>query len=83
MFGTVSTYVLILLSITARSSGRFDYPNEDGTNPAATGRAAKYMVIYPLVYVICTLPLAGGRMAAMTGMVVPYCMSIHRMLRTN
>ena len=36
-------------------------------------RAAKYMIIYPVVYVVCTLPLAGGRMAAMTGkIVVPY-----------
>lgn len=38
-------------------------------------RAAKYMVIYPVVYVVCTLPLAGGRMAGMTGIVVPYCSS--------
>lgn len=35
-------------------------------------RAARYMIIYPVVYVVCTLPLAGGRMASMTGMFVPY-----------
>lgn len=30
------------------------------------------MVLYPVVYTICTLPLAAGRMAAMTGVIVPY-----------
>jgi hypothetical protein len=30
------------------------------------------MIIFPVVYVCCTLPLAAGRMAAMTGMVIPY-----------
>ncbi|KAL9082863.1 MAG: hypothetical protein Q9165_008748 [Trypethelium subeluteriae] len=29
-------------------------------------RAAKYMVIYPIVYVFCTLPLASMRMASMS-----------------
>lgn len=77
MFGTVVTYILIFLSIRAKSRTRSntDFPNEDGSDPAAMKRAAKYMVIYPVVYVVCTLPLAGGRMAGMTGMVVPYCLS--------
>jgi hypothetical protein len=30
------------------------------------------MVLYPIVYTICALPLAAGRMAAMTGFTVPY-----------
>lgn len=30
------------------------------------------MIIYPTIYVLCTLPLAAGRMAAMTGRVIPY-----------
>jgi hypothetical protein len=30
------------------------------------------MIIFPVVYVCCTLPLAAGRMAAMTGMMIPY-----------
>lgn len=37
-----------------------------------TARAARYMVIYPFVYVLCTLPLASGRAAAMAGRDVPY-----------
>ena len=39
---------------------------------ASTKRAAKYMIIYPTIYVFCTLPLAGGRLAAMTGVQVLY-----------
>ncbi|ETI22072.1 hypothetical protein G647_06143 [Cladophialophora carrionii CBS 160.54] len=74
MFGTVVTYILIFLSITAKSRIRpqVNFPNHDGSDPAAMKRAAKYMIIYPVVYVVCTLPLAGGRMASMTGMTVPY-----------
>ncbi|KIW31510.1 uncharacterized protein PV07_03155 [Cladophialophora immunda] len=74
MFGTVVTYILIFAFITAKSRSRSNpnFPNDDGTDPAATKRAAKYMIIYPVVYVVCTLPLAGGRMAAMTGISVPY-----------
>ena len=30
------------------------------------------MIIYPTIYVLCTLPLAAGRMAAMTGRAIPY-----------
>ena len=30
------------------------------------------MVLYPVIYTVCTLPLAAGRMAAMQGVVVPY-----------
>ena len=35
-------------------------------------RAARYMIIYPTIYVVCTLPLAAGRMVAMNGQVIPY-----------
>ena len=78
MFGTVTTYILIFVSIKAKSRHRPDpgFPNDDGSDPAAMKRAAKYMIIYPVVYVVCTLPLAGARMASMTGsVVVPYCTS--------
>jgi hypothetical protein len=34
-------------------------------------RAAKFMVLYPLVYVILTLPIAVGRMVAMSGRKLP------------
>jgi hypothetical protein len=36
------------------------------------------MLYYPVFYVVCTLPLAGARMASMTGsIVVPYCWVSH------
>lgn len=34
-------------------------------------KAARYMVVYPFAYVTLTLPLAAGRVAAMTGKDVP------------
>ncbi|KIW13223.1 hypothetical protein PV08_08410 [Exophiala spinifera] len=73
MFGTVLVYALIFLSIRTRSRLRLsarDTAQEH--DPASMKRAAKYMIIYPVVYVICTLPLAGARMASMRGIVVPY-----------
>lgn len=30
------------------------------------------MIFYPVIYTVCTLPLAAGRMAAMTGVDVSY-----------
>jgi hypothetical protein len=30
------------------------------------------MIIYPIIYVLCKLPLAAGRMAAMTGHIIQY-----------
>jgi hypothetical protein len=39
-------------------------------------RIARYMVLYPITYVILSLPLAAGRMASMTGKTLPisyYC----------
>ncbi|KAK5937343.1 hypothetical protein PMZ80_010350 [Knufia obscura] len=69
MFGTVIIYALIYLSINSRLTSS---SSEDRAQIAATKCAAKWMIIYPIVYIVCTLPLAGGRMAAMTGVQVPY-----------
>lgn len=57
-----------------RRASNFDNLTTRSTNsdPATLKRASKYMIIFPVVYVCCTLPLAAGRMAAMTGMVIPY-----------
>ena len=41
-------------------------------------RIARYMVLYPITYVILSLPLAAGRMASMTGKNLPipyYCVA--------
>lgn len=75
MFGTIVVYALIFLSIRTRQARFRSHtsinPSEEG-DPAVLKRGAKYMIIYPIVYVICTLPLAGARMASMRGTVVPY-----------
>jgi G protein-coupled glucose receptor regulating Gpa2 C-term len=73
MFGTVVIYSLIFLSLHTKSKTfAQDSIRSTDSNPAVLKRAAKYMIIYPIVYVVCTLPLAGGRMASMTGMKIPY-----------
>jgi hypothetical protein len=73
MFGTVVIYSLIFVTLRTRSrtfaQGSMASNESD---PMVMKRAAKYMIIYPIVYVVCTLPLAGGRMAAMTGVRIPY-----------
>lgn len=68
MLGTIITYGLVYISINTKLASNTD----QGHELAAMKRAAKYMIIYPGIYVVCTLPLAGGRMAAMTGVHIPY-----------
>ena len=89
MFGTVVIYTTIYLSISSRlltnttpiialSMGNSVLNGTSRAELASTKRAAKYMIIYPTIYVFCTLPLAGGRLAAMTGVQVPhwyYCLA--------
>ena len=88
MFATIVIYALMSVASYAflastdsisymwiyRSSTTFHTITTRSTNsdPATLKRASKYMIIFPVVYVCCTLPLAAGRMAAMTGMVIPY-----------
>lgn len=88
MFGTIVIYALmyvrfftfrvLLISISYlsiyRRAASFDTitTQSGASDPAVLKRASKYMIIFPVVYVCCTLPLAAGRMAAMTGMVIPY-----------
>lgn len=72
MFGVIVIYATIYLSINSQLTMSSSDTSERRAELVSTKRAAKYMIIYPLIYVICTLPLAGGRMAAMTGIAVPY-----------
>jgi G protein-coupled glucose receptor regulating Gpa2 C-term len=73
MGGTVLCYVLIYLSIRtqARGFGQSTARTTD-PDPAVLRRAMKYMVIFPLAYVVLTLPLAAGRMAAMRGVRISF-----------
>ncbi|KAF1965101.1 integral membrane protein-like protein [Bimuria novae-zelandiae CBS 107.79] len=62
-FGNVIIYALIYLILLTRI--RTNY-----YTPAAAARVHEIsllMLVYPLVYVICTIPLASARMAAMGG----------------
>lgn len=68
MGGTILIYGLIFLSIRAKARGFGQADMRSGeSDPAVLDRALKYMILYPVAYVVLTLPLAGGRMAAMTG----------------
>jgi hypothetical protein len=81
MFGIVGVYTVMYSTLhapvrpqsttstssLAPLSFRVSEPNTSTIN-----RAARYMIIYPTIYMLCTLPLAAGRMVAMTGQIIPY-----------
>ncbi|KAL9114909.1 MAG: hypothetical protein Q9227_001152 [Pyrenula ochraceoflavens] len=87
MFGTIIIYSIIFIVLRRRirnanqpqlSDCELRRVQSGTTDSATTARAAKYMIIYPLIYVTCTLPLAAGRMAAMTDRKIPfayYCLA--------
>ncbi|KAF2436686.1 hypothetical protein EJ08DRAFT_156988 [Tothia fuscella] len=58
-FGTVIVYSAMILAVRIRAQSNF-YRSEERTRHAKD--AAKLMVAYPLIYVLCTLPLATLRM---------------------
>jgi hypothetical protein len=82
MFGTVGLYILtystlhthacVPESMASTSSPEPLSPRVSELDTRSINRAARYMIIYPTVYMSCTLPLAAGRMVAMTGQAVPY-----------
>ncbi|KAH8589961.1 G protein-coupled glucose receptor regulating Gpa2-domain-containing protein [Bisporella sp. PMI_857] len=60
MFGTVIIYSVIFLFLQRRST------HENLANGATHG-ATPLMLIYPLIYVVCTSPLAIGRISSLAG----------------
>lgn len=60
MFGTVIIYAIIFIFLRARS--RIQHLQ----NPTIHG-ATPLMILYPAIYVICTSPLAIGRIASLAG----------------
>ncbi|KAH8723887.1 G protein-coupled glucose receptor regulating Gpa2-domain-containing protein [Phaeosphaeriaceae sp. PMI808] len=64
-FGTIGLYGHVFFHLRGRLRSII---NNDTTKLT---RATKFMVMYPLVYVILTLPIAVGRMVAMTGKTMP------------
>lgn len=62
-FGNVLIYAVIYAILLHRIRTGY-YTPEESTRVRAI---SNLMVVYPAVYVVCTLPLASARMAAMTG----------------
>ena len=79
MFGTILIYAMIYTTLRSRvhvgsldSNSSLAPLSTNGHNRGTLRRAGRYMVLYPVIYTVCTLPLAAGRMAAMTGVSVTY-----------
>ena len=81
MFGTIILYGIMYFTLHSRlrpqsiASSTSLAPlasHVSGLDPRNARRAARYMIVYPIIYVVCTLPLASARMAAMSGHFVSY-----------
>lgn len=78
-FGVIVIYTLLYTILIRRAtllrlskdSTTASVHTSHSSEAARTLTAAKLMVLYPLVYVLCTLPLASARMASMAGKSVP------------
>ena len=64
-FGTIAIYSHIFLHLRGRLRSIIN------NDTSKLSRATKFMVMYPAVYVILTLPIAVGRMVAMAGVKMP------------
>jgi G protein-coupled glucose receptor regulating Gpa2 C-term len=80
--GTIAIYTHIFIHLQKRlrsilSVTHHAQPNNGGSKTRLS-QAARYMVLYPAIYVLLTLPLAAGRMASMSGTTPPdiyYCIA--------
>ncbi|CAD0110473.1 unnamed protein product [Aureobasidium uvarum] len=64
-FGTIIIYVFVLIRLRAAVAAVQPSVRVQSTSYAKVDRAAKLMVLYPLAYIILTLPLSAGRMWSM------------------
>lgn len=80
-FGTIIIYAHIFYHLRKRLNSIRSVAGSDPAGPLRTARlsqAARYMVLYPVIYVVLTLPLATGRMVTMAGRTLPisfYCVA--------
>ncbi|KAK8204778.1 G protein-coupled glucose receptor regulating Gpa2-domain-containing protein [Phyllosticta capitalensis] len=82
-FGTVLIYIIIFIYLRRQLAAVLNSGSGTATHHRIN-RAARYMLIYPITYVLLTLPLAAGRMAAMTGHDLPITyFAISGMLMTS
>jgi hypothetical protein len=63
-FGTVLIYLAMWIALQYRLKANYYEANTNQAKHART--AAKLMIVYPIIYVICTLPLATLRMVSTT-----------------
>ena len=64
-FGTIAIYGHIFFHLRGRLRGIIN------NDTSKLSRATKFMIMYPAVYVLLTLPIAVGRMASMSGAKLP------------
>jgi hypothetical protein len=81
MFGTIGLYITMYSTLHTRLRPQFIAltgnlaplsPRASEPDTRTTNQASCYMIIYPTIYVLCTIPLAVGRVVALTGQVIPY-----------
>ncbi|KAF2838988.1 hypothetical protein M501DRAFT_905244, partial [Patellaria atrata CBS 101060] len=68
-FGTIIIYGIVFFYLRKQLSNILT-ADQSKTHRKVT-QAARYMVVYPIIYVVLTLPLAAGRMASMSGKNLP------------
>jgi G protein-coupled glucose receptor regulating Gpa2/G protein-coupled glucose receptor regulating Gpa2 C-term len=68
-FGTVLIYIAMFVALQYRIKSNFYSGSTKQSEQART--AARLMIIYPIIYVICTLPLATLRMVSMASTTMP------------
>jgi hypothetical protein len=64
-FGTIIIYVFVLVRLRAAVAAVVPSVRVQSSSYAKVDRAAKMMVLYPLAYIVLTLPLSAGRMWSM------------------
>ncbi|KAL7755728.1 hypothetical protein ACKLNR_014255 [Fusarium oxysporum f. sp. zingiberi] len=71
-FGTTSIlYTIIFLFIRRQARSASTSENDDSDTTQLQLNRNSAFLIYPVIYVLCTLPLATGRIATMAGVHVP------------
>lgn len=64
-FGTIIVYIAVLIRLRAAVAAVVPSIRAQSNTYSKVDRAAKLMVLYPLAYIVLTLPLSAGRMWSM------------------
>jgi hypothetical protein len=71
-FGTIIIYAHVFIHLRKRlQTIREVGVHRSAGNKERLSQAARYMILYPIIYIVLTLPIASGRMAAMAGNKLP------------